>query len=219
MTQTVVANVEAGGKPGLPGEPADMRVETSIDEKALGDAGKRALDAMKSERNTARQEAAAAKAEADLLKAQIAGKESEHRAAQEAQRLRDEARIEADKRANERILKADIRAAAAGKLSDPSDALRYFDLSSFEVKEDGSTDEAAIAKAVENLVKERPYLAAASAPKWQDIDAHRNGAAPGKQPQLSAEDVKRLFASKKFSEIEAARQEGRLDGILGIKSV
>jgi len=182
---------------------------------ALGDAGKRALDAMKAERNQARTDAATAKAEAETLKAQIAGRETEHKATVEAQRVKDEARTEADKRANLRILKADIRAVAAGKLADPADALRYLDLSTFDVKDDGETDSAAIAKAVDDLIKNKPYLAAATAPKWPNIDANRNGTPPGNAPQLTAEDVKKLYADKKYDEVEAARKEGRLANILG----
>ncbi len=162
--------------PATPGDPA-------LD--ALGDPGKRALDAMKAERNQARQEATSVRAELDALKAQIAGREQEHKAAVEAQRLRDEARVEADKRANQRILSAEVRAAAAGKLADPADALRYIDLSSFEVKDDGLTDSAAIAKAVDDLIASKPYLAAATAPKWPNIDANaRNGNPPSLDQQI-----------------------------------
>lgn len=154
---------------------------------ALGDAGKRALDAMKAERNQAKQEAAAMKAEFEALQAKIAGKEAEHAAQVEAQRLRDEARAEADKRANDRILKAEVKVAAATKLADPSDALRYLDLSSFEVKDDGSTDSAAIAKAVDDLIASKPYLAAATAPRWPSIDANtRNGQPMSLDQQIAA---------------------------------
>jgi hypothetical protein len=185
---------------------------------ALGDAGKRALDAMKAERNQAKADAAALKAQFEALQAQVSGREAEHKATVEAQRIQNEARTEADKRANERILKAEVRAAAAGKLADPADALRYIDLSSFEVKDDGDTDAAAIAKAVEDLIASKPYLAAATAPKWPNIDANRNGNPPGKAPQLTAEDVKKLYAEKKYDEVETARKEGRLANLLGSTS-
>lgn len=38
---------------------------------------------------------------------------------------------------------------------------------------------------------------------------------PAGTPQLSESDVKRLYAEKKYAEIEKARQEGRLDSLLG----
>ena len=202
--------------PTPPTAPTPKPAETDpAGAEALGDAGKRALDAMKAERNQAKTDAAAAKAETETLKAQIAGRETEHKATVEAQRLRDEARTEADKRANQRILAAEVRATAAGKLADPADALRYLDLSTFDVKDDGETDSAAIAKAVDDLIKNKPYLAAATAPKWPNIDANRNGTPPGNAPQLTAEDVKKLYADKKYDEVEAARKEGRLANILG----
>jgi|SRR5665647_2780881 len=174
------------GQPTTP-DPAAKPAETDpAGAEALGDAGKRALDAMKAERNQARTDAATAKAEAETLKAQIAGRETEHKATVEAQRVKDEARTEADKRANQRILKADIRAAAAAKLADPADALRYLDLSTFDVKDDGETDSAAIAAAVDKLIQEKPYLAAATAPKWPNIDANaRNGNPPNLDQQIA----------------------------------
>ena len=198
------------GQP-TPPDPANKPAETDpAGAEALGDAGKRALDAMKAERNEAKQAAAAIKAEFEALQAKIAGKETEHAAQVEAQRLRDEARTEADKVANQRILKAEIRAVAAGKLTDPADALRYLDLSTFDVKDDGETDSAAIAKAIDDLIKNKPYLAAATAPRWPNIDANRNGNPPGKAPQLSAEDVKKLYAEKRYAEIDQARKDGRI---------
>lgn len=65
----------------------------------------------------------------DELEKQIAalqGKEAEYEAARKEQAVKDEALAAA----NQRILKAEVRAAASGKLTDPSDALRYLDLSS-----------------------------------------------------------------------------------------
>jgi len=147
--------------------------------------------------------------EADL--ARLQGKESEYAESQKAREVESAALA----KANDRILKAEIRAAAAGKLADPADALHYLDLSTFDVKDDGETDSAAIAKAVEDLIKNKPYLAAATAPKWPNIDANRNGTPPGNAPQLTAEDVKKLYADKKYDEVEAARKEGRLANILG----
>ena len=207
---TVEPDPAAGdqGEPpaGAPVEPADP---PGAD--ALGDAGKRALDTMKSERNQARDETRALRAEFDEFKAKAEGKEAEHAAAQEAQRIKDEALAAA----NGRILKAEMRAAAAGKLADPADALLYIDLSSFEVDDDGAVDGAAIAAAVEDLVKTKPYLAAQGGGRFQGSadGGVRNGtAAP---TQLSETDVKRLYAEKKYDEIAKAQAEGRLTNLLG----
>ena len=125
-------------------------------EEALGDPGKKALDAMKAERNAARAEAKARADEIAQLRAKIEGKEAEY-AAEQARRATEAAALA---KANERILKAEIRAAAAGKLADPADALRYLDTSTFEVGDDGETDAAAIAAAIDDLISTKPYLAA-----------------------------------------------------------
>lgn len=123
---------------------------------ALGDAGKKALDAMKAERNEAK--AAAKQAADDLaaLRAQVEGREAEHKATLDAQRVKDEALSAA----NQRILKAEVRAQAASKLNDPKDALLYLDLSGFEVGEDGEVDGDAVAAAIDKLITDKPYLAA-----------------------------------------------------------
>lgn len=125
-------------------------------EKSLGDAGKKALDAMKAKWKDAANSLAETNKRLAELEAKSAGKEAEFLAAQEAQRVKDDALAVA----NERILKAEVRAAAAAKLADPQDALRFLDLSEFEVDSEGAVDGAVIAAAIEDLIKTKPYLAA-----------------------------------------------------------
>ncbi len=164
------------------GAPQDA--ERVPGEESLGDPGKRALDAMKQARNEAREQAAAMKAQLEALQAKIAGTEAEHAARLERERVQ----AEAVAKANERILRAEVRAAAAGKLNDPADALRYLDLSDLEVSADGETDAAAIAARLEDLIKSKPYLAAPVAPRF-DSSADggvRNGSTPGLEAQISA---------------------------------
>jgi len=123
---------------------------------ALGDAGKKALDAMKAERNEAKAETKRLSDEFAAFKAQIEGREAEHAATLAAQAVKDEALSAA----NQRILKAEVRAQAASKLNDPKDALLYLDLSGFEVGEDGEVDGDAVAAAIDKLITDKPYLAA-----------------------------------------------------------
>ena len=123
---------------------------------ALGDAGKKALDAMKAERNEARAEAKAAADAIAALTAQVEGKQAEYEAAQKTREVETAALA----KANERILKAEVRAQAASKLNDPKDALLYLDLSGFEVGEDGEVDGDAVAAAIDKLITDKPYLAA-----------------------------------------------------------
>jgi len=60
-------------------------------------------------------------------------------------------------------VKANLRAAATGKLADPTDILAYpsiVDPASFEVDEDGNVDSDTLADAVNDLLAKKPHLAA-----------------------------------------------------------
>lgn len=155
-TTTEAATVDQSTADGAATETGAESAAVTEGATALGDAGKKALDAMKAERNEAK--AAAKQAADDLaaLRAQVEGREAEHKATLDAQRVKDEALSAA----NQRILKAEVRAQAASKLNDPKDALLYLDLSGFEVGEDGEVDGDAITSAIDDLLKSKPYLAA-----------------------------------------------------------
>lgn len=132
---------------------------TDVDDTAdgadeLGDKGKQALDRMKARLKAER--AARLALEARL---------NETSAADDAERIQREADAKAAAKANARILSAEVRAAAAGKLSDPSDALTFIDLTQFDVDDDGSVDQDEIAEAIADLVRRKPYLAAQGGPK------------------------------------------------------
>lgn len=169
----------------------DEQQSTAAEEQAakaenLGDAGKKAIDAMKAERNEYREAFKSLRSEFEAFKAKTEGREAEHQKALDEQRIKDEALSAA----NQRILKAELRAAAKGKLSDPSDAFRFpeeIDLSSFEVGEDGSVDTAALEAAVDNLISKKPYLAVQDGQRFQGVaDAGaRNGAAPSIPEQIA----------------------------------
>jgi hypothetical protein len=176
---------------------------TTEGETALGDAGKKALDAMKAERKTARDQAAAEKARADALQAKLDGKEAEYAAEQKSEQA-------ALAKYNDRILKSEVKAAATGVLADPADAYKFLDLSKFEVDDDGNVDESVIAKALADLVKNKPYLAAQGGTRFQGTadGGARNDAA--KTSQLSKADIDRMTPG----EINKARREGRLDDLL-----
>lgn len=171
-------------------------------EDALGDAGKQALDRMKAAKKEAEQRARDAEAKYAEALAKIEGTEKEFAAEQERRKVEDAALA----KANDRIRKAEVRAAAAGKMNDPTDALRYLDLDQFEVGNDGEVDTAAITAAIENLVKEKPYLAAQggnSGTVFESPGAHRKGAPAG---QLTQADLKNMTPAQ----INTARAEGRL---------
>ena len=75
-----------------------------------------------------------------------------------------EGRTEALSAVNGRILRAEVKAAAAGKLADPEDACSMLDLDAFKVGDDGNVDTKAIVKAIDDLVKAKPYLASGAKP-------------------------------------------------------
>lgn len=205
-TTEVVA--ETSGDNSTTTAPATEATQTASTEgeAALGDAGKKALDAMKAKWKEAE---AKAKTEADAraaLEAKIAGKEAEFTAQQEAQRIKDDALAAA----NDRIRKAEVRAAAASKLADPQDALRFLNLSDFEVGADGEVDASQIAKAIDDLIAAKPYLAAQGGRKFQgsaDGGARNDATAAA---QLSQSDMDRMSPEQKVAAYEA----GQFDRLL-----
>lgn len=173
----------------------------------LGDAGKKALDTMKAQRNAERDRRRALEAELEALKAPkpAAGEQPD------ADAIRREAAQEATAKANTRILKSEVKAAAAGKLADPKDALVHLDLSSFEVGTDGEIDADEISDAIADLLTRKPYLAAKGAPRFQG--SGDGGAARKAGPtQLTRADIKGMSPDA----IHKAKAEGRLNTVLGI---
>jgi len=183
------------------GETAD----TTEGETALGDAGKKALDAMKAERNDARKQAREVREELERLRSEAALKDkpAEEQALEAA---RAEARVEAAGKANERILRSELRASATGKLADPSDAALYIDLTDFEVGDDGEVDSEALNDAITDLLTRKPHLAAGK-PNRFDGDADQG--ARGKETkvsQLRREDL----ATMTPQQIVQAQNAGKL---------
>lgn len=176
----------------------------------LGDKGKQALDRMKAKLKAERDRRKAAETERDQLKTSKAGGDDK-----DADRIRSEAEKAATAKANARIVRSEVRAAAAGKLADPRDALRFLDLDQFEVDGDGQVDEDEIADAIEQLVKDKPYLAAAAAGKPQQrFQGTGDGGArkgSGGVKQLTEQDVKKMTPEQ----IDEAHRKGQLRDYLG----
>lgn len=209
-----VVDNESGEGGGGDGQEQGQQGEQQGGDGALGDAGKKALDAMKAERNTARQELRDVRAQLAELQAQVEaqGRPPEEQALEAARR---EAREAAMQEANARLVAAEIRAAAAGKLNDPQDALRLLDLSSFDVAGDGTIDAEAIGEAIDDLVKKKPYLAPQRAGFGGSADGGtRNADASGGKGQLSREEL----AGMSPEAIMKAKSEGRLNRLLGISA-
>lgn len=169
----------------------------------LGDKGKRALDAMKAKMRAAQKDAKAAKAEAAALRSEKAsvGKSADEQALDAA---RAEATATALATANKRIIRSEVKAAAAGKLANPALAVRLIDLDDFEVDDDGNVDEDEIAEAIEDLLKENPYLAAQGGSV--QFDSARGKARP--KGRLSKADLAKMSPE----EIAKAYDAGRIAG-------
>ena len=199
MPDATETTVDQSTADGATTEQATEAAAVTEGETALGDAGKKALDAMKADRNAAKSEAKRLSDELAALKAQVEGREAEHAATLEAQRVKDEALSAA----NQRILTWAVRAEAAAKLADPADALRFLDLSTFEVGPDGEVDGDAVASAINDLVTNKPYLAAQGSRFKGDADG---GARKGSAPDIDAE-IAAATAAGNFQQAIALKQQ------------
>lgn len=182
--------------------------ETPTEDATLGDAGKKAIDSMKSKWHTERDKRRELEAELEKLRSSST---SDDGGQPNADSIRAEAAREATAKANARILKSEVKAAAAGKLADPADALRYLDLDKFEVDESGDVDADEIKEAIDSLLTDKPYLGAAKARFQGTGDGGAARKAPGPS-QLTRDDLKKMTAEQ----INQAKHEGRLNDVLGI---
>lgn len=147
--------------------------------------------------------------QADAVKtaesARAAAEKRASEAEQEAARLRrsnaatkgtdlDALRAEVRAEFTEALVRAELRAAAAGKLRDPADALALLDVASL-AGPGGAIDAAAVTAAVDQLVKDKPYLAVAegsTAPTWGDVGAGpRDTAEP--EPATPLDRLRRAY--------------------------
>lgn len=183
--------------------------DESDDDKPLGPKGEKAYQAEKEKRRAAQAELREWKA-LGLTPAQIkelaAAKDGDQSDPEQARR---QAETTAAQKANTRILRSEIKAAAAGKLADPADAYKFLDLTEFEVDDDGNVDEEEIADAIDDLLKKKPYLSAQGGKRFGgDSDGGRKG--DRKKSQLTREDLKGMSPQA----ILTAQKEGRLADLI-----
>jgi hypothetical protein len=115
----------------------------------LGDAGKAALESERKARREA--ERAAREAQAELEKVRIASL-SDHEKEVAA------ARREGERAGLRRIVEAELRAAAAGKMANPHLAARLLDVEELIPKDGDEVDGERVAEAIERLLEAEPYL-------------------------------------------------------------
>lgn len=173
----------------------------------LGDPGKRALASMKEKLKNER----ARRRELEARLAESVKPVDDGEDTPDAETIRREAERKALQAANARILRSEVKAAAAGKLADPGDALRLLDIDQFEVGDDGEIDEDEIADAIDDLLKKKPYLAAQSARRFQGTGDGGSRKGNGRPKQLTRDELKGMDPEA----IVKAKAEGRLDDLLG----
>lgn len=162
----------------------------------LGDPGKKALAAMKAKLKAAKVKLRTTAAE--LESARSAAGEND------ADKVRREAEQAATVKANGRIVRSEVRAAATGKLADPKDALTFLDLTTFEVDDDGEVDADEIAEAIDKLLADKPYLAAAGVkPPAKRFKGTGDGGPRGGSKKTLAEQIAELEGKGDF---KAARR-------------
>lgn len=168
---------EAAKAQGTDAEAAKAaEAEAAKAEAALGEAGKKALDTERSARKAAEKQVA----------------ELQAAAAKPAESANDLDAMKAEIRGEFAVTLAEmaIKGEAKGRLNDPADALLYLKPADLVGK-----DEAAIRKAVDKLLKDRPYLAApAGAQPWGDVGAgQRTETAP--EPSTPHERLTRAYST------------------------
>lgn len=182
--------------------------ETAESSEALGDAGKKALDSMKSKWHAERDQRRELERQLEELRATQSKPKGDDETP-DLEEIKRQATREALATANARVLRSEIKAAAVGKLADPADALAFLDLDQFEVGEEG-VDADEIADAIESLIQSKPHLAAAQAKRFQGTGD--GGARKASGPsQLTRADLAKMTPEQ----ITQAKKDGRLNDLLG----
>lgn len=172
---------EGGGAGDGGGDGNDEAADETDTE--LGEKGKRALAAERDARAKAERDRKAAEKRAKDLEDRLAKIEgeskSEHEKAVEAARREaaDAARTEMTAELHAERIEAALIRAASGKLADPHDAVRFLK-ETIEVGDDGRPDSKAVASAIEQLLKDKPYLAPSTATNGRgsaDQGTRKNG--------------------------------------------
>lgn len=186
-----------------PDPPADPPpADPPADDAPLGEAG---IEALRRERENAKNAKAEAKRLADEIAALKAEQMTETERAIEAAKA--EGRTEALGTISERLIRSEIRAAAAGKV-DPEwidDLPKLLPTDTFTVDDDGEVDTEAIRAAIAGLVEAKPSLKATPATGSAD-----GGPRGGGIQQVTRAELQTMTPDA----IEQARKDGRLEQLL-----
>lgn len=207
--ETDETELEQGATP-----PEDETDEQQGDAGAdqLGDAGKKALDAMKAKWRAERDKA-------KQLAQQLADatKKTTEDETPDLDAIRNQARDEARNEALKDKALDKLEAKAARLFQNPEDARAFLADKVDEFIDDGKVDVEAITDALDDLLKQRPYLGITQG-ETRRFQGTGDGGPKGSagKPQLTKAEVERLYKEGKTAEIDKAREDGRLNTLLGI---
>lgn len=138
-----------------------------------------------------------------------------------AEQKAQDALAAAEKRAEslfERSVRAEVKALASDGFADPEDAAVFLgDLKKYASGED--VDTASIKSDLADLLARKPHLGKSPTNRAPAPNPAQGSSANGatEPTQLTQADVQRMYAAKDYDGIEKAREEGRLNTVLGIK--
>lgn len=180
----------------------------------LGDAGKRAIDRMKSERDEARrllreaQNASQSQQSTTTDTSDRNGRKDDDNKGKSAEDVENEiiARLTAQ------ALRSSVREVAGSKLTDPNDALVLGNWSDMTPNEFGEFDRSAITSKIDDLIKAKPYLAKSDKKFEGSADSGNRG-----DSQVQGQVTRESLKSMTPAEINKARADGRLQDVLSGK--
>ncbi|MET9147308.1 hypothetical protein [Streptomyces sp. NPDC004042] len=185
--QNTPGNGPEDERQGAPGSGAGNAPSGTVSKGAEGGDQADAVKAAETARAAAEKRASEAEQEAARLRRSNAATRGT-----DLDALREEVRQEF----TEALVRAELRAAAAGRLRDPADAVALLDVSSLAGS--GDIDAAAVAAAVDQLVKDKPYLAAdqgSPAPMWGDVGAGPRESTDEPEPATPLDRLRRAYGS------------------------
>lgn len=132
-------------------------------------------------------------------------------AEQALEKAKREALEEAQDGFNQRLIRAELKAALVGKVRNPALALKVIDTSVIDVTSDGDVDAQSVTDAIDALLDEYPDLAPDPGKFHAGVDQGARGKSPAPS-QLTESDIKNMTAQQ----IDQARKDGRLNRLLGV---
>ncbi len=130
-------------------------------------------------------------------------KSDQEKAVEKARKEADDAaRKDEGGKWSQRIVRAEVKALAGGKLADPADAVAMLDLSEFKLDDTGNVDPKAVEAAIDKLLEAKPYLAAGGtvrrpAPQGSGPDLRQGARGGGAAGGQTGNDWLRNFANSK----------------------